>query len=240
MSHRMTIALRRVAPTAVLSLVLGACAPSPSLAGDEVSTRSFPVTAFSAVSVGFPAEFDIRSSNRNLLTVTAEPKVIAAIRIGVQSGRLSLNADSFRTVRPIRVRLEGTSINSVMVSSAASVEIRDLKAEKLAFESNSAADISISGVTGEHLRLGARESASIRISGRVSTVELTAAGSSEIDARQLQAGTADVSAADASTVQVRAGRELRANASGSASIRYHGRSPSTQRIADAAEVVRAD
>lgn len=240
MSDRIGSVVRRVTRAAVISLVMGIWWASTPRASDDIRTREFALATFNAVTVGFPAEFEIRGSNRNLLSITAEPKVLAALRFGVQSGRLSLDANSFRTVRPINVRLEGTHIDSVSVGSAGSIVIRDLKAARLSFESNSSADISIAGVLCEELQLDASGAESIRIGGRAGAVQVAAAGSSDIDARNLEARTVSATASDASTLHVRASRELHANASGSATIKYHGRSPVSQRVADAAEVVRGD
>lgn len=209
------------------------------MAKEEVTTKSFPQPAYNGISIRFPADFEIRLAGKDSLTVTAEPKVLSALRFVVKDEVLVLSADTFQTSKPIKVRVDTSRLKSLQVSSSANIRMPDIATGRLTIESSASADMTISGLSTEHLKLTVSGSESIKLAGRTKVFELNAEGSSDIDARKLEAQSVVATVSGASTAWVNSIADLRATASDSATIKYLGGGRITKRVSDAAEVARA-
>jgi Putative auto-transporter adhesin, head GIN domain len=212
----------------------------PLMAQEKIQTQQFPQPAFSAVSVQIPADVEIKSSTRSMVTVTAEPKVIAALRLAVRGSVLMLDSKSFQTTQGIKILVEGPPIKSLKVGSSGSVVIRELTIERFVLESDSSTEITVTGLSTESLKLDVSGSETVKLSGKTKSLDLNAQGSSEVDASALAAQTVVAQVSGAATAQVNASVDLRAVASESATIKYRGGARIKQQVSDAADIAKVN
>ena len=240
MRHRVSHRMRARLLTVGLGLALVLTGSRPLLAKDQLQTREYLQPAYSGISIQVPADVEIRPSSRDFVTVTAEPKVLAALKLSVRSGVLTIDSTSFQTVLPIKILVEGTQIKSLTARTSGTITVRNLSTERFVLVSDSSADISLLGLNCDFLKLDISGSESIRISGKAKSFELKSDGSSEIDASTLAAQTVVATVSGASTAQVNAITDLRAVASDSASIKYRGSGRIKKQVSDAADIAKAN
>ena len=240
MRHRVSRRMRARFLTVGLGLALVLTGSRPLLAKDQLQTREYLQPAYSGISIQVPADVEIRPSSRDFVTVTAEPKVLAALKLSVRSGVLTIDSTSFQTVLPIKILVEGTQIKSLTARTSGTITVRNLSTERFVLVSDSSADISLLGLNCDFLKLDISGSESIRISGKAKSFELKSDGSSEIDASTLAAQTVVATVSGASTAQVNAITDLRAVASDSASIKYRGSGRIKKQVSDAADIAKAN
>ncbi len=233
-ARRLLVSIAAIAATTIMTL------SPPLLAKDTLQTQDYAQPAFNSVSVQIPADVEIKSSARQSVTVTAEPKVIAALQINVRNGVLVLESKNFQTTQAIKILVEGKPIKSLSVGSSGSVVLRNLTVERFAVDSDSSADISILGLDSESLKLNISGSATIQISGKSKSVDLKSQGSSEVDASALVAQSVVARVSDASTALVNAAVELNAVASESATIKYRGSARIKKQVSDAADIAKVN
>ncbi len=240
MRHRVSYRMRARLLTVGLGLALVLTGSRPLLAKDQLQTREYLQPAYSGISIQVPADVEIRPSSRDFVTVTAEPKVLAALKLSVRSGVLTIDSTSFQTVLPIKILVEGTQIKSLTARTSGTITVRNLSTERFVLVSDSSADISLLGLNCDFLKLDISGSESIKISGKAKSFELKSDGSSEIDASTLAAQIVVATVSGASTAQVNAITDLRAVASDSASIKYRGSGRIKKQVSDAADIAKAN
>jgi Putative auto-transporter adhesin, head GIN domain len=234
-ARRLLVSIATIVPIAAIMTL-----SPPLLAKDKLQTQDYAQPAFSSVSVQIPADVEIKSSTRQSVTVTAEPKVIAALQISVRNGVLMLESKSFQTTQGIKILVEGKPIKALSVGSSGSVILRDLTVERFTLDSDASADISVLGLNSESLKLDISGSATVKISGKSKSVDLKSHGSSEVDASALVAQSVVVRASDASTALVNAAVDLNAVASESATIKYRGSARIKKQVSDAADIAKVN
>lgn len=240
MRHRVNRSSRARFLSFGLGVALALAASKPLLAKDQLHTREYPQPAYSGISIHVPADVEIRPSSRDFVTVTAEPKVITAMKVAVRSGALTIDSTTFQTTLPIKILVEGKEIKSLAARTSGSITVRDLSTERFALVSDSSADISLLGLNCDFLKLEISGSESIKISGKAKSFELKSEGSSEIDASKLAAQSVFATASGASTAHVNAITDLRAVASDSATIKYRGSARIKKQVSDAADIAKAN
>jgi Putative auto-transporter adhesin, head GIN domain len=204
----------------------------------RVETRDFSVQPYHGISMRFPADFDIRSAANDRISISAESEVLEALRIGVKDGILIFDAKNFQTTEPIKVRIEARQLNLVRIDSSGNIALKDLNTERLSVESSASAHITMAGLICDSLKLTASGAETVKIAGRAKTFELKADGSSDIDASKFEAQSVTATVSGASSASVKSVADLRATASDSATIKYHGGGRISKRVSDAAEVIR--
>jgi Putative auto-transporter adhesin, head GIN domain len=239
MRHRISKLLHQCAAAtfgslALLVLLLGA----PAQAKDENMSKELLQPAFSVVTIRVPADYEIRAASRDAVTISAEPKVVAAFKAQVRGDNLILDSTTFQTVKPIKVLIEAKNLKGLSVTSSATIVVQALSTERFSLDSDSSADILIKAISTDQLKLSTSGSENVTVSGKTRSLELSADGSGEINAGALDAQSVIAKAAGSTTTQVQASSELQITASDSSTIKYRGNARLKKQVTDVAEVTR--
>jgi Putative auto-transporter adhesin, head GIN domain len=220
----------------LLALLLGA----PAQAKDESMSKELLQPAFSVVTIRVPAEYEIRAASRDAVTISAEPKVVAAFKAQVRGDNLILDSTSFQTVKPVKVLIEAKNLKGLSVTSSATIVVQALSTERFSLDSDSSADIAIKSIATDRFKLVTSGSENVSISGKTRLLELSADGSGEINAGALDAQSVIAKAAGSTTAHVRASGDLQITASDSSTIKYRGNARIKKQVTDVAEVTRVN
>ena len=224
--------------TAALMFAVALILPQSTMAKDAVQSREYPQAAFAGVSVHIPADIEIRPAPRNSVTVSAELKVLQALRLSVRNGVLNLDSGSYQTTQPVKILVEGKPISSLAIQSSGTITVREPSMAGFTLTSDSSADVFLEGINGDSLKLELNGSETVKINGKVQRFELKVEGSSSVDASRLLAQSVSATASGASTVNVNAVADLRAIASESATLKYRSSGRVKKQSSDAAEIVK--
>ena len=241
MRHRISQLRRQCVVSSCGSLlVLAPLLAAPAQAKDENMSKELLQPAFSVVTIRVPAEYEIRAASRDAVTITAEPKVVAAFKAQVRGENLILDSDSFQTVKPIKILIEAKSLRGLSVTSSATVVVQALTTERFSLDSDSSADISIKAIATDRFKLVTSGSENVSVTGKTRVLELSADGSGEINAGALDAQSVIAKSAGSTTAHVRASGDLQITASDSSTIKYRGNARLKKQVTDVAEVTRVN
>jgi hypothetical protein len=143
------------------------------------------------------------------------------LKIHVRDGRFrrNINARVFVTFR---------SISKISASSAANVYAEGLlSVRSLQLECASAASIELA-IDSEEVEVSVSSAGDVELEGKAARASFSVVTAGEVDAYDLEAGIVNVEAGSAGTAKVHALKELYAQASSGASIRFRG-NPSKSR-----------
>ena len=240
MRDRVSALLRALASIFWLCVAAMILSNTAAIAKDELITKSLPQSTFSAVSIRIPADIELRPSTQDHVNVSAEAKVIAALKITVRGDTLIVDAGSFETTKPVKIVIEAKNLRSLAVDSSATIVLTALTSERFSVKSNSSATVTLKQLATDQLKIVTSGSETIKVAGRTRTFDVDVGGSGEIDASALDAQTVNAKASGASTARVRSSVDLLATASDSATITYQGKGRVKKQVSDVGEVTRSN
>ncbi len=180
--------------------------PSITVIGSGLlATESWPVGAFSAISVSGAGHLIIEHTGYESLQVTAEDNILPLLRADVRDGRLRLGA------RP------GTSMNTTH-EILYRLTVRDV----VDIEASGASWVEAYGIDTHELRLAFSGASVAQLGGVARRQHAEFSGASRLLADGLQSREAFVSVSGTSYARVRVTDWLSASASGVSTIEYVG------------------
>jgi len=216
--------VRRSLLIACLALALPACKKKPeaSLKGSGVgTTKARPIGTFSRLRISGSLEFDVSVGKVLPLEITGDDNLISHVTARLEGDLLSLGVDAkLKQKQPLRVRVGTERLESVSVSVGAKGKVIGVKAEAFAVEAGGGAKLAVQGTSRD--------------------LKVTTRSAARVDLRDLSAAKGNVTAADASTVELGYLEELEVKQTGLSRVLYRGEPKLTQSVTKPARLMRRD
>ncbi len=157
---------------------------------------------FEILDIQLSAEVEVLWAPKNTIEIEASGKSLSLIQTSIDAGKLTIKAKRPMTDQPIRIRLQVTKLQRLVLSAAGFVHLQNIDQEQLKLK------LSGSGEIVAH--------------GRVKRLFLVLSGAGEIDTQELNATQVEAVISGSGDIDLSVEKYLRASISGSGDIRYRG------------------
>lgn len=222
----------------VIAVAAGFIAARRSFAASTtVETRD--VSGFDQVVWTGPGEMSIEQTNREHLTIEAEPAVLRKIVTEVRANRLWIGfaPGNVATQLPIRFRLEVKSLNAFETRGSGDTRIGALKSNRLALLLAGSGDVRLDRLDSISLDVRIAGSGNVEVGGgRVDLQRIVVEGSGDVATPRLASREADAAIEGSGSITLAVDRRLAARIAGSGDIRYVGAPSISQRVTGSGSV----
>lgn len=154
-------------------------------------------------------------SDGNISAISASSASRVTVETEIKSPKLMLDASSAANINITKSDVGTCSIDA---SSAANVE-GAIKADNCVIDMSSASDVNVA-LLAVKCDVTATSAASATISGEAGDIEITVSSAAKVDAMDLNARNADVSASSGGSIKVTCMKSIDASASSGGSVKY--------------------
>jgi hypothetical protein len=220
------------------ALAIGLVAGGLALAA-PTATDVRELAAFDEVVWDAAGELRVEQSDRERLSIEAEPAVLAKIVAKVSERRLWIGfaPGSIRTQHPIRFRLETRQLAALETRGSGSVRIAALSTPKLVLVLDGSGDIQLAQLSARSLEVRLAGAGNVTIGGgQVDSQRVAIDGSGNYAALRLASRHAEVSIGGSGEVRLAASERLKAGIAGSGELLYRGHPQISQSITGAGSV----
>jgi hypothetical protein len=221
------------------ALAIGLVAGGLALAA-PTATEVRELAAFDEVVWDAVGELRVEQSNRERLSIEAEPAVLRRIVAEVKQRRLRIGFapdSSIRTEHPIRFRLETRQLAALETRGSGSVRIAALSTPRLSLVLGGSGDIQLAKLSARILEVRLTGAGNVAIAGgEVENQRVAIDGSGDYSALRLASRHAEVSIGGSGEVRVAASERLKAGIAGSGELLYRGRPQIARSITGAGSI----
>jgi putative autotransporter adhesin-like protein len=217
---------------------IGLMACSVALAA-ATATEVRELAAFDEVVWDAVGELVVEPSQRERLSIEAEPAVLRKIVAEVSERRLRIGfgPGSIQTRHPIRFRLETRQLAALETRGSGSVRIAALSTPKLSLALDGSGDIQLAQLNARSLEVRMAGAWNVAIAGgQVDSQRVAIDGSGTYAALRLASRHAEVSIGGSGEVRVAASERLQAGIAGSGEVLYRGHPQIVRSITGAGSV----
>lgn len=154
-------------------------------------------------------------SDGNISAISASSASKVTVETEIKSPKLMLDASSAANINITKSDVGTCSIDA---SSAANVE-GAIKADNCVIDMSSASDVNVA-LLAVKCDVTATSAASATLSGEAGDIEITASSAAKVDAMDLNARNADVSASSGGSIKITCMKSIDASASSGGSVKY--------------------
>lgn len=154
-------------------------------------------------------------SDGNISAISASSASRVTVETEIKSPKLMLDASSAANINITKSDVGTCSIDA---SSAANVE-GAIKADNCVIDMSSASDVNVA-LLAVKCDVTATSAASATLSGEASDIEITVSSAAKVDAMDLNARNADVSASSGGSIKITCMKSIDASASSGGSVKY--------------------
>lgn len=154
-------------------------------------------------------------SDGNISAISASSASRVTVETEIKSPKLMLDASSAANINITKSDVGTCSIDA---SSAANVE-GAIKADNCVIDMSSASDVNVA-LLAVKCDVTATSAASATLSGEAGNIEITVSSAAKVDAMDLNARNADVSASSSGSIKVTCMKSIDASASSGGSVKY--------------------
>lgn len=154
-------------------------------------------------------------SDGNISAISASSASRVTVETEIKSPKLMLDASSAANINITKSDVGTCSIDA---SSAANVE-GAIKADNCVIDMSSASDVNVA-LLAVRCDVTATSAASATLSGEAGDIEITVSSAAKVDAMDLNARNADVSASSSGSIKVTCMKSIDASASSGGSVKY--------------------
>jgi hypothetical protein len=214
--------LIRILPLAVT--LLGGCKSLGFHTGSKPVEATRKLAGFEAVTVAGGVAVDIALGDAFSVTVDAPPALAQKVETRVEKAMLLVAVRPRLDPKsgPVRVRVVMPRLTRVQVE-ASSVTVAAGEIPQLDVVAREGGIVNVGGVKAERLLVEGRGASRIVVAGAARTLECVLAGASRGDARDLAVGTARVSLAEASRLDLRPRQMVSGEATGASKLAVWGK-----------------
>lgn len=225
---------RRKYLSGVLGTALGLATISGGVDAAGVETRSESPASFDQIHLDVPADFVVRIGSKSRVDLTAEPKVLRAIRVQSANGRLTVDTQgSFNTQKPITVTITTNSLSEITAGGASDVTVGPIEGDRLKVSAQGSTSISMEKLNLQHFLAHIVESSELRAVGSAKTQKVRIQDSASYDGQELQTDSAELKVTDAGSAEVFVEKDLDVKIVDAGSVTYSGKPAIRQSISDA-------
>ena len=223
------------------ALLALSCAAETLTGSGHAAHEERAVAGFHGIAVSIPAHVQVIQGDREGLAVTADDNVLPRIETSVARGVLRIRFPRGLHVRPrtpIEVEVHARTVDSLAAAGAVRLEAQRLHAEELAAHLSGSTQLVLPDLAARTLSIHASGHCHAMSSGSVESFELVVAGSGEINAARLEAGSARVRIAGSARAVLWVHDKLSASVTGSGDVHYFGDAAVEKRLIGSGRVER--
>jgi Putative auto-transporter adhesin, head GIN domain len=231
---------RRLWLADAMATLAGLAASSPG-SGAQTTLESRAVSGFHSVLWDAAGELAIEQSNREHLSIEAEPAVLAKIVTEVRQGRLSISFAPGRieTRQPIRFRLEVKTLAALESRGSGTLRIGPLSTASLSLRLGGSDALRLARLLAQSLDARLDGSGDVTIEGgQVARQRVVIAGAANYNATRLASREADVAIDGSGELRLAVSERLGATIAGSGDVLFVGQPRVTQTVTGAGDVRR--
>ena len=181
----------------------------------------------------------VEQGTKHSFSITAEPKVVAAISAKVEGNVLRIiSTDDFNTKKSIKIKVSLPALNNIALRSSGDILLNNWKAGSLDLLVSGSGTIKALAINADKIKAMIDGAGELSISGQCSNLKADIDGSGTIEAGDLITASAYTSINGSGDIKVRVTKLLHATVSGSGTINYQGNPKLTSTINGAGEVVK--
>jgi hypothetical protein len=221
-----TLRANRLVPGLLLGLLSGCMAAMsalPAVTGSGVAkTETRTVADFTEVEVGNAVHLDLTVGPTAGVEVTTDDNLVPHVITEVTGGRLKIYTDTSTTTKlGVKVKATTPTLKAVEGSGASTMTVAGVQADRFRLGLSGASTGTLTG-KADRLDLTVSGASRCTLTGDAGRLTVECSGASHLDATGLNAKAVDVSVSGASTAEVKAAEELKADASGASNVHYVG------------------
>lgn len=205
----------------------------------NMQTQDRNVSGFTGIKVGGGFSVEITQSDKEGVRLEAEENLLDHIRTEVKNGVLHIYNDrSLTTSKGMKAYVTIKELNKLDISGGVKIVGNStFKTDALDLDMSGGSK-AVLAIEAKHIKADISGASKVELTGRVDELKMDMSGASRMDASELMATDAKVSASGASKVKVYADKRLDINASGASAIQYKGKPSITPVVSSAARVSR--
>lgn len=207
----------------------------------QTAVEARAVSGFDRVLWEAVGELAIEQTQRERLTIEAEPAVLARIVTEVRQGRLSIGfgPGSVQTRQPIRFRLELRSLSALETRGSGMLRIGPLSTPALSLRLAGSDELRIAQLNADTLDVRLEGSGDLAIdAGQVARQRIVITGAANYAALRMASREADVAIDGSGELRLAVAERLDARISGSGDVLFVGQPRVSQVVTGAGEVRR--
>ena len=228
------------------TLVFSACGIKVIRGSGDMVSESRNVSGFDRVSLSGSGEVIITQGGEESLSVETDDNIMQYVKTEVRGGTLYLEMDEqgAAVLSPTRLTftLSVKQLAGLSVSGSGDIEVDDIDTERMALDISGSGDIQIDSLATEKLEMSIDGSGDVRVdslsaeevesriggsgevnlAGEAPTQNVEISGSGQYRAGNLQSETIEISIGGSGDAVVWATGSLKADISGSGSVKYYG------------------
>ncbi len=215
----------------LLGLLMVSNVASASLFGSDIKgsgnikEQTRDVGHFNALSVGLPADVQLRQGNIERVTISTDDNILPLVGTVVENGVLKIQPahenTSFSSTKLI-VIVEAKDINNISIGGSGTIVADKLNAPRLSVAIGGSGIVQISGLSSDALSISLGGSGGFKASGVANSIAATIGGSGSVLMGHLEAKTVEVTLGGSGHAIVWAKSALRLMIAGSGSVDYYG------------------
>ncbi|MGE0799396.1 MAG: head GIN domain-containing protein [Lautropia sp.] len=204
-------------------------------AAPAVATKSIELAGYQRVVLAVPADVEIRMSGREGARITAEQKVIDAIRFAVSGGVLTVSpVRGFNTEQPVRIEIDCRQLAALTASTSVDAKIGAARGDHFELKVADSATVEFASLQASSLAVDIGGSGTVRIGGgQARSQQVHVGGSGTYEAGEVRSDTVKIDARGSSDAIVTAQHQLDATVGDAATVRYGGKPKVRRSVRDA-------
>jgi Putative auto-transporter adhesin, head GIN domain len=190
----------------------------------NIKTESRNLPHFSGVSLGLPAQVEVRIGNVESVSVETDENLMPLIETVVANGLLEIRAKkqiNLKT-RTLKIVVQAKQIDRLEVGGSGSIVGGPLRSPKLALEVAGAGSIDVKDAECESISVAIGGSGDLKVAGTTHRLNVEIGGSGDVQAGQLKAEDAQVSIAGSGDVTVWSRDTRKGSIAGAGEVNYYG------------------
>lgn len=231
-----SFATRRLAIALLGAVAATAIVPAPAMAwpfgGSQVDgsgnvvRQTRQAERFTGISLGVPAQLELRLGSNEGLTIETDDNIQALIETEVEDGVLRIRTTK-RNVnlrpRTLKIVVNARQIDRLSLGGSGTIDAPALRAKQLRFDLGGSGKINVRSVDSESVSISVGGSGAIVAGGgRTDDISISVGGSGDVDLGKVAASNASVSVGGSGDVTVWAKDALKISVAGSGDVNYYG------------------
>ncbi len=211
----------------------------------KIITQTRDVKDFQAISIRYPAQIVVQFGETESVKVEGDDNLLPQLTTEVQNGALVIDnreRDWSKRVdpsKPVKITITAKELDRVDFSSAGTLEVQGLQADKFKMVLSGAGEVTLKDVDIRQFETTLSGAGNIKADGKVDDLKITISGFGSFEGANLESQTADVRISGAGNANVRVKSELTATVSGAGSVDYYGSPKVTKSVTGAGSVNKA-
>jgi hypothetical protein len=203
---------------------------------------------FRRLSLDFPADFNIKSSDENKILIKGGENVLDFLNITQTSRTLSFSTIESDWIRNVGWAITGanrptitiftTKIEELVVIGESRLTIQSAKADKFDLDFNGKQSVIIAQLQSTKSTIKSEGGGFIDISGKTEDLELNATGFGRVLLRNFEVKNATINLSSSSSAELFITEKLTAELSGSSQLKYRGSPEVIKKLSDSGDIIR--